>query len=265
MTTVPAGDHYYYNQYSPPVSPKSTPHGYKRKASTQEDDELETNSAISHSLKKLRLSKSSRSLTDHVLKTSPDSKRPTVQFTQDFAPVGLSYRDASPSEASLSAHSAQQSRHNSYVHNDRSNEDDFMPVDETPDRVWVHDLDAEVAEIEAEEARQKYDNGIRFAGQTKDYIKLPDHLLRPNTAANDPAANMQMILYRDPISISVPEEDDAVRKTILDARRRVREKLAEERELATITAQHLAPVPRPNAEHYDEPENHGNDDEMDLD
>ncbi|KAK5084335.1 hypothetical protein LTR05_005411 [Lithohypha guttulata] len=249
MTTVPAGDHYYYNQYSPPVSPKSIPHGYKRKASTQEDDELETNSAISHSLKKLRL----------------NSKRATVQLTQDFVPVGLSYRDVSPSEASLSARSVQQSRHNSYVHSDRSNGDDFMPVDETSDRVWVHDLDAEVAEIEAEEARQKYDNGICFAGQTEDYIKLPDHLLRPSTTANDPVANMQMILYRDPISISVPEEDDAVRKTILDARRRVREKLAEEREFATITAQHLAPVPRPNVEHYDEPENQGNDDEMDLD
>ena len=54
MTAVPTGEHYYYNHYSPPVSPKSIPHGYKRKASTQEDDDIETNNAISHHLKKLR-------------------------------------------------------------------------------------------------------------------------------------------------------------------------------------------------------------------
>lgn len=56
MTTAQQfGDYYYDSRFSPPVSPKSLPHGYKRKASTQ-DDELENNSLISNTFKKLRLS-----------------------------------------------------------------------------------------------------------------------------------------------------------------------------------------------------------------
>lgn len=102
-----------------------------------------------------------------------------------------------------------------------------MSVDDTSDRIWVHDLDAEIAEIEAEEARKKSEALLsNTAGQ--DIGKIPQHLLKSNTAHGDARSNMQMILYRDPISISVPEEHDAVRKTIIEARRRVRQKQAEE-------------------------------------
>jgi hypothetical protein len=103
----------------------------------------------------------------------------------------------------------------------------MMSVDDTTDRIWVHDLDAEIAEIEAEEARKKSETLLRnAAGQ--EIGKIPQHLLRSTTAHGDARPNMQMILYRDPISISVPEEHDAVRKTIIEARRRMREKQAED-------------------------------------
>ncbi|KAK5092195.1 hypothetical protein LTR70_005850 [Exophiala xenobiotica] len=178
----------YDYRYSPPVSPRSQPHGYKRKASSH-DDELENQSLISSTFKKLRLR--------------------------------VSYRDVTPSNAP--SHSAPTSySHNApYSHYAGPHEDDYMPVDDTPDRIWVHDLDAEIAEIEAEEAKER--DRVQLSEAGNQYAKIPDHLLKQNSKVDDPASNMQMILYRDPISISVPEEDDAVRKTIVEARRRMRD------------------------------------------
>jgi len=210
----------YDYRYSPPVSPRSQPHGYKRKASSH-DDELENQSLISSTFKKLRLSKSiqqSRALA-HVLSTEPDNaKRPPAV---DLLPVGVSYRDVTPSNAP--SHSAPTSySHNApYSHDAGPHEDDYMPVDDTPDRIWVHDLDAEIAEIEAEEAKER--DRVQLSEAGNQYAKIPDHLLKQNSKFDDPASNMQIILYRDPISISVPEEDDAVRKTIVEARKRMRE------------------------------------------
>ena len=261
--TAQVGDHYYNYNYSPPVSPKSIPHGWKRKASTQDDsDELENNSLISNSFKKLRLRELPHANREraNVLSTTADTaKRPSASR---LAPQGVSYRDATPSDASLSQHSAPSSRHHSYARHDT---DDYMPVDETGDRVWVHDLNAEIAEIEAEEARQREEIGLSETGQ--EYAKIPEHLLRQNGngSSSNPAADMQMILYRDPISISVPEKDDAVRKTIIEARQRMREKQAEERQSQLPAMPDIASTIHP--EHYFTQHDIDDDDEdgMDLD
>lgn len=206
MTTTTS---YYDHSYSPPISPKSQPHGCKRKALSQED-ELENQHRISNSFKRLRLN---------------NAKRPSAAR---IAPIGVSYRDVSLADAFESSHLGTTSPYPGPVNYFRQgSDDDLMPVDDTADRIWVHDLDAEIAEIEAEEERQKA--GIQLSEAGKEYSKIPDHLLKQKVKAEDPAANMQMILYRDPISISVPEENDAVRKTIIEARRRMREKQAEER------------------------------------
>lgn len=231
MTAVPAGEHYYYNHYSPPVSPKSIPHGYKRKASTQEDDEIETNNVISHHLKKLRLSKSLPSRINRFLRPA-DSKRPSAAPPRDF-------RDVTPSEASLSRYSAQASRHNSQAWIPHGSEDDMMPVDDTDDRVWVHDLDAEIAAIEAEEAALREADNL-FSNDVKEHTKIPDHLLRPNGTVHNPASDMQIVLYCEPVSISVDEDHDAVRKTVIEARRRVREKQAQEKLIADDVVSQLA-------------------------
>ncbi|KAJ9661802.1 hypothetical protein H2198_001767 [Neophaeococcomyces mojaviensis] len=224
-------DHYSYQHrpsISPPVSPKSLPHGYKRKASTQDNDDYEVESPahISNSFKKLRLSEYARRLqtaTD-VLNAGIDNvKRPNVP---DLAPVGVSYRDAGLTFQPLTGYPASVSQTSTHCDNTRD-VDDYMPVDETSDRVWVHDLDAEIREIEAEEAKNK--NGIQISEAGKEYSKLPEHILRQSLKVEDPAKSLQMVLYRDPISISVPQEEDAVRKAILEARRRMRERQHEER------------------------------------
>jgi len=208
MTT----DYDYRYSQSPPVSPKSQPHGLKRKASSQED-ELENQSLISTTFKKLRLSKSTRHSTPraHVLRSEPDDANPSAAV--DLPPVGASYRHVMPSDVPSAPYS-------NYGGHD---EDDSMRVDDTADRIWVHDLDAEIAEIEAEEAKEREAERIKLSEAGIQYAKIPDHLWKQNNHANDPASNMQMILYQDPISISVPAEDDAVRKTIVEARKRIRE------------------------------------------
>lgn len=210
-------DHYYHYQYSPPVSPKSIPHGFKRKASLQ-DDEVESNSLISHSFKKLRLGKNSQ----------PDvGKRLSLA---EIAPVGVAYRDSNASMNQQPGLVGPGFSKDTASRHDRDADEDYMPLDDTADRVWVKDLNAEIAEIEAAEAMEK--NGLLLSAAGREHAKIPDHLLRrnPPELPDSSAANMQVILYRDPISISVPEEEDAVRKTIIEARQRVRNRQAVERE-----------------------------------
>lgn len=101
------------------------------------------------------------------------------------------------------------------------NDVDLMPVDETPSKIYIHDLAAEIAQIEAEEPKDFF-----LADVDKKVSAIPATLLQNSHA--DP--NMQMILYREPSSISVPVEEDAVRKAIIDARRRVRERQRAERD-----------------------------------
>ncbi|ETI25901.1 hypothetical protein G647_02678 [Cladophialophora carrionii CBS 160.54] len=118
---------------------------------------------------------------------------------------------------------------------------DFMTIDDTPHRVIIHDLSSEIAQIEAEEAAH---NATLFLPDIdKKVSTLPHHLLQQGQnhdrhgslrmdldLGRPPAENLNtaLVLYRDPSSISVPEEEDVVRKTIIEARRRAREKAAEE-------------------------------------
>ncbi|RVX74646.1 hypothetical protein B0A52_01773 [Exophiala mesophila] len=137
----------------------------------------------------------------------------------------------------------------------------FMPIDDTPHRIVIHDLDAEIALIEAEELAQKQtvflpdiDKKVSSIPQQLLQNRSPDqpHISPPQSIAppnhyqpygtssatslapsqNCPSA---LVLYKDPTSISVPEEEDVVRKTIIEARKRAREKAVDdqrERDLA---------------------------------
>jgi hypothetical protein len=90
-----------------------------------------------------------------------------------------------------------------------------MPVDETPSKVYIHDLAAEIAQIEAEEPKDMFLLDI-----DKRVSALPAKLFQNSR----PDPNTQLVLYREPSSISIPEEEDAVRKAIIEARKRVRER-----------------------------------------
>jgi hypothetical protein len=103
---------------------------------------------------------------------------------------------------------------------------DYMPVDETKDRIFIHDLDAEIAEIEAAEPKTMFLPDI-----DKKVSAIPRKLLQDQKANTN---NTQMVLYEVPSSISVPKEADAVRKAIIAARARAREKQARELEKEDI-------------------------------
>jgi hypothetical protein len=96
---------------------------------------------------------------------------------------------------------------------------DGMEVEDTPHRVYIHDLAAELSDIESDE-----ENPIFLADIEKHLSKIPQHILMgPEPKSNE---HNQMVLYNVPTSLTVPEEQDNVRKAIVEARQRIRKKQA---------------------------------------
>lgn len=114
--------------------------------------------------------------------------------------------------------------------------DDHMPVDDSSHRIFITDLDAAIAEIEAEE-RAEAEKAQEVAFFLPDEVEkeisgVPQHVLQqtrqsPSTPRLDPIGSQALVLYRDPESISVSEEHDAVRKAVHEARQRLRERKEE--------------------------------------
>jgi hypothetical protein len=104
-------------------------------------------------------------------------------------------------------------------------EDDAMNVDDTRHRVYVQNLDAEIAEIEANEPEERL---IFLPDIEKHFSRIPEHLLSSPQDALRAAQQQELVLYSVPRSLTVDEGNDSVRKAILDARQRARDKAAEE-------------------------------------
>lgn len=98
-----------------------------------------------------------------------------------------------------------------------------MQVEDTPHRVYIADLDAELSDIESDE-----DNPIFLHDIEKHLAKIPKHVLRGPRPGPEPkpTKDNQLILYNVPSSLTVPEAHDSVRKAIVDARGRIRERQA---------------------------------------
>jgi hypothetical protein len=96
-----------------------------------------------------------------------------------------------------------------------------MQVDDTRHRVYVHDLDAELADVDTEE------RGLVFLPDIEQYFsKLPQQVLARKKDGDH--EGQQLVLYSVPKSLTVDEDRDSVRKAILESRQRAREKAAEE-------------------------------------
>jgi len=104
-------------------------------------------------------------------------------------------------------------------------EDDSMNIDDTRHRVYVQNLDAEIAEIEASEPEERL---IFLPDIEKHFSRIPEHLLASPQDAFSAAQQQELVLYSVPRSLTVDEGHDSVRKAILDARQRARDKAAEE-------------------------------------
>ncbi|KAK6820863.1 hypothetical protein PG995_003491 [Apiospora arundinis] len=101
-------------------------------------------------------------------------------------------------------------------------ESDEMELDNSKHKVYIYDLDAELS-----------DSGDSDDGRL---VFLPDiqkHLrqsrIPPSILANKDGelAGMQVVLYSEPTSLTVPEEQDSVRKAIIESRARLRQKQKE--------------------------------------
>jgi hypothetical protein len=92
-----------------------------------------------------------------------------------------------------------------------------MDVEDTPHRVYIADLSAELSDIESDE-----ENPIFLSDIEKHLSRIPKHiLLGPEPK---PTEHNQVVLYNVPASLSVPEAQDNVRKAIVEARQRIRDR-----------------------------------------
>lgn len=94
---------------------------------------------------------------------------------------------------------------------------DLMQIDDSKHKVYIHDLDAEILDTEP---------------LGENLIILPDiekHLLEyrlppPVIPTADSPKNKQLILYNVPGSLTVSDEQDSVRRIIIETRARARAK-----------------------------------------
>ncbi|KAL8957310.1 MAG: hypothetical protein Q9183_006096, partial [Haloplaca sp. 2 TL-2023] len=103
-------------------------------------------------------------------------------------------------------------------------QNDSMQLDDTKDKVYIHNLAAELLEIESDE-----DKPLFLPDIEKKLSKIPRSVL---IGRNPPTMNTQMVLYNVPSSLSVPKEHDNVRRAIIDSRARSMEKQVHEQQAA---------------------------------
>ncbi|CAI6331499.1 unnamed protein product [Periconia digitata] len=115
----------------------------------------------------------------------------------------------------------------------RAAEDEFMQIDPTPHKLYIHDLNAELSD----DLSSDDETPIFLSDIERHLSKIPRHVLLAGTATSDlhrdphpavpePTPDNQVVLYNVPSSLSVPQERDSVRMAIVEARARVRERQA---------------------------------------
>ncbi|KAI0505798.1 hypothetical protein F5B22DRAFT_492028 [Xylaria bambusicola] len=114
---------------------------------------------------------------------------------------------------------------------------DGMQLDDTKHKVYIYDLDAELSSADENSESESSLPGSPTSGRGR-LVFLPDiekHLSRsriPHAVfankegdlAGHNINDMQMVLYSEPSSLTVPREHDSVRKAILEARARARQR-----------------------------------------
>lgn len=103
-------------------------------------------------------------------------------------------------------------------------DDDTMYVDDTKHKVYIYNIDDELSdESDSDDGRLVF---LADIDQHLRESRIPPHILANSEGE---LAGMQVVLYSDPKSLSVPESKDGVRKAIIESRRRLREQQSLER------------------------------------
>lgn len=106
-----------------------------------------------------------------------------------------------------------------------------MELENTRDKIYISNLDQELAETDTEEERLIFLPDIE-----KKLARIPKSVL---TGQSHPITSNEVVLYNVPSSISVPREKDNVRRAILETRARVQEKQAQEAQSHDGTASRI--------------------------
>ena len=107
-----------------------------------------------------------------------------------------------------------------------TSDEEAMQLDDTRDKIYIHDLERELQEVESDEEKVIFLPDIE-----KKLAKIPKSVL---TSRSQPVTSNEMILYNVPSSISVPREQDNVRRAIIESRARVREQQEADRDTSRL-------------------------------
>ncbi|KAG5977400.1 hypothetical protein E4U55_006843 [Claviceps digitariae] len=144
----------------------------------------------------------------------------------------------------------------------RFSPDDSMQLDDTKHKVYIYNLDDELTSDNSED--EDTNGKLMFLPDIEKHLRqnrIPPHVLANKDGQ---LAGMQLVLYSDPKSLSVPEDKDGVRKAILEARQRTREKQRREREEPPPLVPFIGSCST-DMTHHDDADGDAGGDEMDLD
>lgn len=99
-----------------------------------------------------------------------------------------------------------------------------MQLDDTKDKIYIYNLDDELKAVDENE-----DKLVFLPDIDRKLNKIPKSILRGHS---QPPSNSEVVLYQIPSSLSVPKDQDNVRKAIIESRARAREKQADDASLA---------------------------------
>ncbi|KAK3630066.1 hypothetical protein LTR56_002649 [Elasticomyces elasticus] len=109
--------------------------------------------------------------------------------------------------------------------------EELMQVDDTAHRVYIHDLDAELAEDDSPISEHP---PLVFLPDIEARLsKLPRQVLL-NRGDSEENGGQELVLYSTPKSLTVDEGHDVVRKAIIEARQRAQEKSVEEARMRQV-------------------------------
>ena len=90
----------------------------------------------------------------------------------------------------------------------------MMLLDDTKTTSYIHNLEQELAAIDAEELTVAF-----LPGVSETLTAVPRSILLESQAQNN-----QLVLYREPTSLTVPSDHDSVRRAIIESKERIRAK-----------------------------------------
>ncbi|RFN47121.1 hypothetical protein FIE12Z_8646 [Fusarium flagelliforme] len=104
--------------------------------------------------------------------------------------------------------------------------DETMQLDDSKHKVYIYNIDDELSSDSESDDPGK----LVFLPDIEKHLRATR--IPPSVLANSEGelAGMQVVLYSDPKSLTIPEEKDSVRKAIIESRQRAREQQRLERE-----------------------------------